>query len=253
MNFHILSDIHLEFCPNYSLKQHVNKYNRKNIEEKEEINLILAGDIGYPSHKNTTEFIEQCSRLYDHVFIVMGNHEYYKSSIEESMYKMKEIIKLYPNCHLLDSEIIKHNNIYIIGSTLWTHIGEDDPARKSPINDYSCIKDFTIDTSNRLHLQAKTFLRDVIENVKKENGKCIVITHHLPSFSLIDLTYKDSPHSPYFASNCDEFIISPVKYWIYGHTHMMGQNRINGVDLLCNPKGYPSEWSKYSKTITFHI
>lgn len=253
MNFHILSDIHLEFCPHYSLKQHVNKYNRKNIEEKEEINLILAGDIGYPSYKNVNQFIEHCSKLYDYVFIVMGNHEYYKSTIEESLQNMKEIVKLYPNCYLLDNQMIKHNNVYIIGSTLWTYVGDNDPAKKNTINDYSCITDFTIDKSNTLHIDSKTFLHQSIEKVKNENEKCIVITHHLPSFSLIDKIYKNSPYSPYFASNCDEIISSPIKYWIYGHTHMASQHRINGVDLLCNPKGYPSEWSNYSKTITFHI
>jgi hypothetical protein len=38
MNFHIISDIHLEFSY-YSLKSHVNKKNRKGIPDNEEINL----------------------------------------------------------------------------------------------------------------------------------------------------------------------------------------------------------------------
>ena len=77
-----------------------------------------------------------------------------------------------------------------------------------------------------------------------KNSKCIVITHHLPTFKVIHSKYKDSIElNSFFASNSDELISDPVIYWIYGHTHTASSHNINGVKVLCNPKGYPNEKS----------
>ena len=252
MNFHIISDIHLEFRY-YSLKSHVNKENRKGIPENEEINLILAGDAGYPEHQTFLDFMMSVSKLYDHIFFVAGNHEYYKKDIYSTKDLIKKVCDPYHNIHFLDNDIILHNNIYIIGSTLWTYIEKDDPARKNPINDYYQIKDFTIENSNSLHKEGREFLSQSLSKVISEDKKCIVITHHIPSHSLIDPIYKGGEINSYFASNCDDLIKYPILLWVYGHTHIKADHNINGVELICNPKGYPSEYSRYSKTIIYKV
>jgi hypothetical protein len=53
------------------MKTHINKINRCGIDEKEEINLILAGDIGYPEKSEYKKFIKSCSTLYDNKKIVI--------------------------------------------------------------------------------------------------------------------------------------------------------------------------------------
>ena len=252
MNFHIISDIHLEFRY-YSLKSHINKENRNGIPENEEINLILAGDVGYPDQKTFKDFIKSVSKLYDYVFIISGNHEYYKKDIYTTKKLLKEVCDLYINIYFLDNQVVSHNNINIIGSTLWTYVDESDIARKYPINDYSLIKDFTINTSNQLYKEGRTFLEKEIEKTKQDGKECIVITHHIPSFSLIDSIYKDGEINSYFASNCDDLIKKPIKLWAYGHTHLKSNHNISDVELICNPKGYPNELSRYSKTIVFRM
>lgn len=255
MNFHIISDIHLEFRY-YSLKNHVNKCNRNGIDEKEEINLILAGDIGYPEQKVFEDFVESTVKLYDHIFMVIGNHEYYKKGMEETLFLLKKVVNKYPTFHLLDNEMYLHNDVYIVGSTLWSYVDENDPGRKTPINDYYSIKDFTIERSNELHNISKDFLKESLNIVKAQNKKCIIITHHLPSYELIDKVYKGSPISSFFASNCDDLVKSgegSIVLWAYGHTHIAGNHRVSNVELICNPKGYPSENSKYSKTIVYKL
>ena len=252
MNFHIISDIHLEFRY-YSLKSHLNKKNRNGIPENEEINLILAGDVGYPDQQTFRDFIKSVSELYDNVFMVIGNHEYYKKDIETAKYQVHEICNTYHNVHLLDNKMILHHNIYIMGSTLWSYIAENDPARQNPINDYKFISGFTIDQSNAFFEESKAFLEQSIQKCVEEEKKCIVITHHMPSFTLINPIYKGNPINSYFASDCDYLIKPPVQLWAYGHTHHRANHNINGVELICNPKGYPSEYSGYSKTITYKI
>jgi predicted phosphohydrolase len=250
MNFHLISDIHLEFRY-YSLKSHINKYNRFGIPENEEINLILAGDVGYPEQRVFNDFIKSVIKLYDNVFMVIGNHEYYKKDIDSTKNLLNDI--KYPNFYLLDNTSLFHNNIYIIGSTLWTYLEENDQGRKYPINDYKFIKDMTIEKTNEMFLENKKYLKDMIDKCTEEKKDCIVITHHIPSFDLINPIFKGGEINSFFASNCDGLIKPPVRVWAYGHTHLKANHNINGVELICNPKGYPNEISGYSKKLFFSI
>ena len=73
--------------------------------------------------------------------------------------------------------------------------------------------------------------------------KCIVITHHVPSFSLIDVKYKTQNmqlYNQWFYCNMDSLIetqIDKIECWIYGHTHTPSDVKINGIPFLCNPIG----------------
>ena len=100
---------------------------------------------------------------------------------------------------------------------------------------------------NQLNLQCIDFLKTSLEN--PENKDCVVITHHLPSYSLIAPKYKTQGQSPYdinqwFYCNLDSLIQehnSKIKCWFYGHTHTPGKKNIGDTIMACNPIGYPGE------------
>jgi predicted phosphohydrolase len=251
MYFHIISDIHLEFAP-FTLKSHPNKYNT---DEKEEINLILAGDIGYPEFKNYKEFITHTSKLYDNVFLICGNHEYYKQSMEKVPEVIKNLIKDLKNVHFLNNDIILHNNVYIIGTTLWSFI--EDPTLSKYISDFKQIENFSVDKYNNLYQNNIEFLENSLNIVKNNNKKCIIITHHLPSFSMIHEKYKEYGNmNQLFASNCENILNNfndSILFWACGHSHTYLRKNINGIDIICNPKGYPSEYSMYDKKLLIKV
>ena len=86
------------------------------------------------------------------------------------------------------------------------------------------------------------FLEEILKI--NENSNCIVITHHVPSRSLIDEKYlKPSmlPYNQWFYCDMDKLFTSNIKCWFYGHTHMPCNKIINGISFLCNPIGYPDE------------
>ena len=89
-----------------------------------------------------------------------------------------------------------------------------------------------------------------LEDTLKNNENCVLITHHIPSNSLIDIKYKTQkmlPYNQWFYCNMDELIETnrnKIKCWIYGHTHTPSNVIINGIPFLCNPIGYPNENSK---------
>lgn len=253
MYFHIISDIHLEFSPK-TLKKHPNKYNKKqfNIDEKEEINVILAGDIGYPGTRQYSEFITHTSKLYDNVFLICGNHEYYKKTLEEVPEIIKNTIKNLKNIYFLDNEFILYKDIYIIGTTLWSHI--QDHTLSKYISDFTHIQNFSVDKYNELYQNNINFLENTLNIVKNHNKKCIIITHHLPSFQMIHKKYeKYGNMNQLFANNCEKFIDDSVLFWACGHSHTYVRKFINGVDIICNPKGYPSEYSEYSEKLLIKL
>ena len=69
MRLQIVSDIHLEF---YSQNFPV--------IEKHAGNVALLGDIGKPFTYVYERFLFQQSETFDHVFVILGNHEYYNAN-----------------------------------------------------------------------------------------------------------------------------------------------------------------------------
>jgi hypothetical protein len=91
------------------------------------------------------------------------------------------------------------------------------------INDVRSIPNLDIIEYNRLNKLCVDFL----ENAVRINKNCVVITHHMPSESLIDIKYKTpnmQPYNQWFYCNTAKFIENnqtKIKCWIYGHTHII--------------------------------
>lgn len=243
MRIQYISDIHLEF---YSalLKE-------KRFSPQAEI-LCLAGDIGYPSKPIYRQFLKTVSEQYKKIFLIAGNHEYYNSESMESVQEtISEIVAAFPNITFLDNSYEDYEGFRFVGTTLWSKI----PAPKlltlqgrvcngpgALINDFDKIPDMTPALYNELHEGACEFLEEALN---ESPLPVVVMTHHLPSFELIDPQYaKYKDMNAFFASSCERFFKAPVRAWIYGHTHTPAITIRDGIQFVCNPVGYPSESSK---------
>lgn len=224
------SDLHLEF------------YNKKGIQELlltiplglDEV-CICAGDMGNPFSQGYDIFFNFLQGNFKRVFVIAGNHEYYGSEIPLTNEFLVNYFKKFSNVRFLKNEFEIYEGFCFIGTTLWSQI--DDPLNK--INDMYKIPNFTVLEYNRLHKECLEFLGRAL---LQEN--CIVISHHLPSFLLINEKYLNSPSNQWFASNLDSFIEhnkERIKCWFYGHTHAGSIQQISGIPFLCNPIGYPGE------------
>jgi hypothetical protein len=96
-----------------------------------------------------------------------------------------------------------------------------------------------------------------IDDCRSTNLPMVVLTHHLPSFSLINEDFRKPQYADInraFASEVDEFIADPVVFWAHGHSHRYNDTRINGVRVVCNPMGYPGEnTKKYREYLTIDV
>lgn len=241
-----ISDLHLEFRTKIPLITQDNA----NI-------LILAGDVGNPYEKTYLDFITDVSNNFEKIFLITGNHEYYnkKKTINEINIHIENLI----NNNNLNNVVFLNNSCYVyknfrfVGSTLWSNITNNN--YKYLTNCFSQIKDLkarelgldnAINNYNILFNNNYNFL----ENVPNDEYTNVFITHHLPSYQLIDKQYEYCQLNQCFASSCEN-LFANTKYWFYGHTHTQSIKTIDNTLFLCNPIGYPNENKNndYNKTI----
>jgi predicted phosphohydrolase len=236
LNIRYLSDLHLEFIKHNEIESFI----RKIPCGMDEI-CILAGDVGNPYQSNYDIFMKFINKNFKKTFVIAGNHEYYNETktIQETNKYMKDYFCNFDNISFLNDSYEHYENYCFIGTTLWSKI--TNPEYK--INDVYKIPNFDYIAYNRLNMLSVDFLEDALQN----NENCIVITHHMPSKSLIDIKYtiqKMQPYNQWFYCNMDELIEkngNKIKCWIYGHTHTPSNIIMNGIPFLCNPIGYPNE------------
>jgi predicted phosphodiesterase len=202
--------------------------------------LVLAGDVGRPDKRSYRDLLFHCSRNWDDVIVVAGNHEYYDGVAEKRLEQCRMAAAEFNNVHFLERERVVRHGVTFLGCTLWTH-----GAPQDVMNDYRAIrldggsKPLRVGDTNSWHARDKEWLRLALANV---TGPAVVVTHHLPSFRLIAPEFADSPYNSGFASRCDELIAPPVRVWIAGHTHRAMRVRFDGGVVACvNPLGYPDE------------
>lgn len=217
--------------------------------------LALCGDIGIPELKTYRVFLEWCSQRWKHVFLVAGNHEYYnlplqtKATLDEKAALLREICNTFSNVHFLDCDTywLEEEKIHILGCTLWSYIHDDllDMASYS-MNHYKQIygesgEHIFPDHLREIHLEETEWIVSQLQEIQAKGEKCIVLTHHLPSFQLIHEKYEGHPLNSCFASNLHYLIRQPVCAWLCGHSHTGKDIYINQVFCSLNPYGYPEE------------
>jgi predicted phosphohydrolase len=229
------SDLHLEFREN---KQFLNQHP---LQSKGEI-LILAGDIvPFSEMDKRKDFFNYISDNFKLTYWLPGNHEYYYSDAAERSGSFNE--KIRDNIFLVNNISIRHGDVKLIFSTLWSKISpvnEWQIARS--ISDFQVIKFngklFSASNFNQLHSDSLDFIKKELS--KNDTGKTVVITHHVPTFLNFPSQYKGSILNEAFVVELFPLIESSnINYWIYGHHHSNTPDfNIGNTVLLTNQMGY---------------
>lgn len=217
LTLQIVSDVHLEFRQNAA---------RINSLKPVSPNLALLGDIGNPKTTEYQNFIKSCSRNFDNVFLIAGNHEYYHHTIAEIDGFLRLFSQNLGNVHFLQNSAINLDGFKIIGCTLWSKI---DPKIHGQISDYRYIygkKNIRKITPNEIlniHQESVKYLEQELNPYLSANWTLphIVLTHHAPlNNELILGSYKYLNSHSAFATNLEYLFRMPVVAWGYGHTHL---------------------------------
>ena len=269
VRFQYVSDVHLELY-----KQRPSKVDRFHIRAEAPY-LILAGDIGDPSSDVYTRFLTRLSTMFRRIFIVAGNHEYYAYNRDEDIRscakpncedwidvvnaRIKAVTARFSNVEFLNNTHcnIVEFGIVIFGATFWTDIL---PVEKEEVmcnvNDYQQIPGLTIEKVISMHRASRNALRKLLQSMRTtanaagcKMSRVIVVSHHLPSYQLIDPRFKDSKTNSSYATDIPEAQCDDIVAWVAGHTHRQSQLG----KFFVNPIGYKGEVVHHTFNKSFEV
>ena len=273
MKVSVISDLHLEHYPDFTL------YNHENAEV-----LILAGDIviaedlkrfpfgvcrddvdshRYDNVQRYLEFFTRASELFEWVVFVPGNHEFYGGEYKDSLEVLKRELGKFDNVRVLHDEVFRLPGYSFVGSTLWTDMDNANPMTMfdadKRMNDHKTVRiknggiyeRLTPRKSWSIHQKSKKF---IMKNVEAEyyNGQhVVVVTHHSPSFHSCNPAFQSSVLNGAYMSKMDDIVSnSGAVLWVHGHIHYASDYMIGNTRVFCNPHGYRNElWMPEIKTI----
>ncbi|CAK7223315.1 hypothetical protein SBRCBS47491_005166 [Sporothrix bragantina] len=251
----VLSDLHLEVCTQYATFK---------VTPTGAPYLVLAGDIGrLIDYEPLLGFLAGLVVSYRRVFYVLGNHEFYTMTYDQGISEAQRLEKepiLEGKVSILhrtrwDEDLADVGNndaprLIILGCTLWTQVvPEAHDAVCRSVSDFKYIRDWSVDSHNRMHNEEVAWLHQQVDALHKEASDeaeskkrtVIIVTHHVPSVEgTSQPKYAASPWASAFAT---ELVVPAgawdgVSTWIFGHTHYSNDFVREGVRLVANQRGY---------------
>jgi predicted phosphodiesterase len=237
MKLNILSDLHLGFGSMARPRTDADV-------------VVLAGDIARPREAAVWALGFDRPVVY-----VMGNHEFYGSSLEAAAEELRRLCAG-SHVHVLCGEAFVLGGVRFLGTTLWTDFslfgqGERREAAireaRRFVRDFSRIRTsessealFTPDDSARLFAEQAAWLDAQL--AIHHAGPTVVVTHHAPSTQSIHPRFADSLLNACFVSDAQHLLGGArARLWIHGHTHDSFDYPVGGTRVLCNPRGYAKE------------
>src|SRR5579872_3193567 len=233
MKLQILSDLHLEHHRDYG-EMLIASLDLSRVDL-----VLLAGDIvGFGAHSLTAlgKMRSLCAKAAGTVLYIPGNHEYYGTSppfVDQNLLLLEREIE---NLQVLRSGVIfEQEGRHFLGDTLWFPDDPLNPVYAPGLNDFALIQGFIPWVYER-YAACRAFLDQELRQGD------IVLTHHLPSLSLIAPQFAGSPLNRFFAADLTDLILErKPALWVCGHTHSSIDTSIGETRILCNPYGYPTE------------
>ena len=221
--------------------------------------VVLAGDID--CGVNSVRWaVEHCSAP---VLMVLGNHEYYGGNAEHALSAIRfAAAGTNGYVRVLEQDVVEIDGVRFVGMTGWTDYAlygnpeESMGIAEQYMSDFELIQSST--TGGKLRASevaevcqtSRQWLEDVL--AEPYAGKTVVITHHAPTPLSIAAWRRDSRDglNPAYANDWaqeDFWRPESVQLWLHGHVHHASDYEVNGVRVVCNPRGYGNvlsgQWS----------
>jgi Icc-related predicted phosphoesterase len=252
MKIWMFSDLHLEFAEL-----------RQPLKIPDADVCVVAGDLCRAPANGVHWLAENVAHAMPCVYVA-GNHEFYGGGIQEGLEDGRDAAVRFDNIHFLENETVMIDGVRFIGATLWTDYrieGHPEIAMfhaRERMNDYRKIatrrspwKRFVPETAYRMHQDSRRFIETAL---KADPIPTVVVTHHLPHANSIPARFKGDLLNAAYASDLSDVIEDgqPV-LWIHGHTHDSCDYRHGSMRVICNPRGYDGENSRFEPNLVVAI
>mmetsp|Transcript_44770 Transcript_44770/g.112851 ORF Transcript_44770/g.112851 Transcript_44770/m.112851 type:complete len:671 (-) Transcript_44770:781-2793(-) len=262
LRIQVLSDVHLEFYANWEAGKRAAALDA--LLEPAADYVALLGDIGLVSEALYSAFLLRLASKFKGVYVLLGNHEYYRNTVRGTLDAALEVCELHPNLHLVQKHSFLLEGVRVLGTTLWSLVPESEQEVVSMcMTDYHRILDDTVEptirlsvaTTNRWHREEVEFLRGELAAAKANDEPVLVLTHHSP---LVGMGCSNPDfwgghvHSA-FGTDLRSLFGAPLHTWVYGHTHYYQDMHIAGTRVVSNAKGYPREDCPYDPRMVVEV
>lgn len=237
MKIQVLSDQHIEHKANFG------HFINRCVPSAD--TLVIAGDLCPHVDPTRYSYINQhILPKWKNTIIIPGNHEFYGSTKNDEWFESKKVVYEHHNgnkCYYLNNDTVEIEGVTFVCSTLWSEISPNNHITiQNGLNDYYSIKGNTVrDTNERFKANCK-YLEETVDSL----DSCVVVTHHVPSFSLVTERYRGHSLNEAFIADMDGFLDQyshKIPLWICGHSHDFMDKMIYDTRCLRNPMGYPRE------------
>ena len=217
-----LSDLHIDVVDDLDLGEHP------------DCDLIIvAGDLAdgdfdvVPWLRANFSGAERAQLVY-----VPGNHDAYSlglSCVPERLQRLRDETGIIT----LDREVVEMDGRRIVGCTMWTPLA---PTLDDLGGDLTAIPDFGGEAWRAAHHRDRVWLEETVTEGD------IVVTHHAPAWSGLDMRMQQNPRlmglsSGYFADMTDLIEQRQPALWIHGHTHVTREYSVGATRVVSNAAG----------------
>lgn len=230
----VASDLH---CERYGYERL-----RRFQNEQEGACLLLVGDIANLQDPEFEQVIRELLFTFANVMLVPGNHEFYRSSFEETIaagQRLEEALGARFTFMHRRRVDLDDGHTTILGCTLHSHV---PPEATKLTNDFARIHNWTRARHNEEHVNDCQWLQGALADLQQEpsSRRTIVATHYPPTFEgtshpQVDLDYRFCFASDTLAKAQCWPGFELVRWWVSGHTHynyLITQE--SGLRLLSN-------------------
>jgi len=218
----ILSDLHVDVVDDLDLGHH-----------PDADLIIMPGDLSdgdfdpVPWLLSTFSDAERARLVY-----IAGNHDAYSvglSGIPDRLRQLRDAADVIT----LDREVVEIDGQRIVGCTMWSPLS---PALDNLAGDLAAIPGFSGDAWRAAHERDRVWLE---ESVTEGD---IVVTHHAPAWTGLDVRMQQNPRlmslsSGYFADMTDLIEQRRPAMWVHGHTHVTCEYEVGDTRVVSNAAG----------------
>lgn len=239
-----MSDLHLEVLGDYATFTF----------PKTAPHLLLAGDIGRLSrYTEFSDFLQRQCSVYDHVFLVLGNHEFFAMTRQDALAAASSLAaepKMGGRLTILHrTRVDLSSTVTLLGCTLQSNVPEESKEIvRQKLADFRQINGWSVDEHNQEHEKDVQWLQDEIESINDNEPErtIIVATHHAPTHHLTSKPeYANNAWRFGFATDLLERRVrhwrgfDAVHTWVFGHTHWNTAFKFQHMHVKANQRGYP--------------
>ena len=235
MQFSWITDIHLNFLER---AERLEFYSRIASDNKDIV--LISGDIA-EAPKVKFYLVEMALAIEKPIYFVLGNHDYYRSYVDETRKAMFELTTDQPLLHWLREEVYYFDDTALVGIDGWADGRYGDYEHSYvELNDSNYIYDLRgarilgkyslLDKMQQLANYDAFDLRQQLNGINHEKVNKIIIVTHVPPFAEAAINadgVSDPAYLPYFASKALGDVISEAAQQhpeheflaLCGHTH----------------------------------